>query len=132
MPVYSYICDKCKHKFELFFTYSKYEESPQCNECSQNKHTRRLYVEDAMTINTSVKKSDSELGTIGDLANRNRDRLSDDEKLALYHKHNSYKDSEPNTELPKGMSRIQRGVKTKWTDQPLKKKRKIHEKKRNS
>jgi len=132
MPVYSYICNKCNHRFELFFTYSKYEECPQCISCEQKKCTSRLYIEDALTINASVKKSDSELRTIGDLANRNRDKLSDDEKLALYHKHNQYKQSDSTTELPTGMSRIKKGVKTKWTDQPTKNRRKINEKKRNS
>lgn len=130
MPVYSYACNKCKLKFELFFSYSKYEEQPECSGCKSN-NTYRLYVEDAMTINTSVKKSDSELKTLGDLANRNRDKLSDDQKLALQHRHNSYKDS-PSMDLPTGMSRIKRGKKTQWTDKPIKTRRKINEKKRNS
>jgi len=68
-----------------------------------------------MSQNTSIKKTDSELSTIGDLANRNRDRLSDDEKIALHKKHNSYKDAVSNKELPKGMSRMKKpSQKTKW------------------
>jgi len=132
MPVYSYACDKCKLKFELFFSYAKYEEQPQCLGCGSDKHTIRLYVEDALTINTSVKKSDSELKTLGDLANRNRDKLSDDEKLSLQNKHNDYKESAPTMNLPKGMSRISKSKKTQWTEKPLKTRRKINEKKRNS
>lgn len=131
MPVYSYACNKCKLKFELFFSYAKYEEHPECSGCQSND-TSRLYVEDAMTINTSVKKSDSELKTLGDLANRNRDKLSDDQKLALQHKHNEYKDSSPSMNLPSGMSRISKGKKTQWTEKPIKTRRKINEKKRNS
>jgi hypothetical protein len=71
-------------------------------------------MQDVATQSTSVRKSDSELKTIGDLANRNRDRLSDDEKITLHKKHNSYKDQESHKELPKGMSRIKKTNKVKW------------------
>jgi hypothetical protein len=68
------------------------------------------------TLSTSIKKSDSELKTIGDLANRNRDRLSEDEKQHLYDKHNSYKDTELEKSLPKGMNKISKPKKKiKWT-----------------
>jgi putative FmdB family regulatory protein len=133
MPIYSYACNKCNDKFELFFSYAKYDSQPQCPKCMSSIHTSRLYVEDALTISASVKKADSELKTIGDLANRNRDRLSDDEKVALHNKHNSYKEQEQQKELPKGMSRIPKSKKTQWTDAPRTKvKRKVNEKKRNS
>jgi hypothetical protein len=70
---------------------------------------------DMLTINGSVKKSDSELKTIGDLANRNRDRMTDDHRTVLDHKHNAYKDNDAIKELPKGMSRIKKPkYKTKW------------------
>lgn len=65
----------------------------------------------------SVKKADSELKTIGDLANRNRDRMSEDERVTLYKKHNDYKDQESQKELPKGMSRIKKSKsKIKWRE----------------
>ena len=73
-----------------------------------------MYCKDVATQIASVKKSDSELKTIGDLANRNRDRLSNDEKTNLYDKHNSYKDTEPEKPLPKGMTRMKKGTKTIW------------------
>jgi hypothetical protein len=73
-------------------------------------------MEDIKTLNTSIKKSDSELKTLGDLANRNRDRLSQDHKIVLEQKHNDYKEEPSQKELPRGMSRIQKPkVKTKWT-----------------
>ncbi len=114
MPVYSYTCTKCNHNFELFFTFSNYTETPNCASC-QSKKTQRDYSIDLSTINGSVKKSDSELKTIGDLANRNRDRLSDDEKQHLYHKHNDYKDSNDQKPLPKGMKRMKKTKGIKWT-----------------
>lgn len=114
MPTYSYFCEKCKIKFELFFYIKDYIDQPNCPECDSNE-TQRNYVDDVLTQNASVKKSDSELKTLGDLANRNRDKLSEDEKISLYKKHNDYKDNKPDKPLPKGMSRIKKQPKTKWT-----------------
>lgn len=114
MPTYSFSCDKCKNDFELFFYIKDYIEHPKCPECESVKTFRR-YVDDVLTQNASVKKSDSELKTVGDLANRNRDRLSNDQKEDLYKKHNSYKENQSDKPLPKGMSRIKRQPKTKWT-----------------
>lgn len=113
MPTYSYFCPDCNTDFELFFHIKDYIEKPQCINCGKTD-TNRLYCKDVGTQVASVKKSDSELKTIGDLANRNRDRLSNDEKSALYHKHNSYKENQPDTPLPAGMSRMKKGVKTIW------------------
>lgn len=112
MPTYSYICDHCNTEFELFFYIKDYIEHPKCVSCK--KHSHRLYTKDVMTQNASVKKSDSELKTIGDLANRNRDRLSEDQKAELYKKHNSYKEEVSDKPLPKGMSRMKKGKKTIW------------------
>lgn len=114
MPTYSYSCNKCKKDFELFFYIRDYIEQPQCIFCKSDQ-TARSYIKDVITQNTAVRKSDSELSTIGDIANRNRDRMSDDEKIALYNKHNSYKEEAPKNELPKGMKRLKKQPKIKWT-----------------
>lgn len=114
MPTYSYQCEKCKNNFELFFSIKNYQQTPKCILCGSKK-TNRQHAIDAATINTSVKKADSELKTIGDLANRNRDKMSQDEKEALFKKHNDYKLQESTKELPKGMSRIKKpSQKIKW------------------
>lgn len=113
MPTYSYYCENCESEFELFFYIKDYVEKPKCA-CCKSKKTIRQYTKDIITQNTSVKKSDSELKTIGDLANRNRDRMSDDQKADLYQKHNSYKETAEEKPLPKGMSRMKKGQKTIW------------------
>lgn len=113
MPTYTYYCEKCKKDFELFFYIKDYIENPKCNLC--NHKTERLYSRDIATQSASVKKSDSELKTLGDLANRNRDKLSDDQKHELHTKHNAYKDNKPENPLPKGMTRIPKSKKIKWT-----------------
>lgn len=107
------MCEKCSSHFELFFFIKDYIPSPSCPSCQSNK-TYRRYAEDVLTQSASVKKADSELKTLGDLANRNRDKLSEDEKLFLEKKHNSYKEQKEDKPLPKGMSRIKKQPKIKW------------------
>jgi putative FmdB family regulatory protein len=113
MPHYTYICLTCSKKFEQFFYIKDYIEKPKCPLCSSKK-TERSYIDDLSCVTGSIVKHDSELKNIGDLANRNRDRMSGDQKNELYHKHNQYKESS-NKALPKGMSRISKKPKTKWT-----------------
>lgn len=124
MPTYSYCCDKCSNNFEIFFYIKDYQEQPECPRCHSAKTSRR-YAEDVLTQNASVKKSDSELKTIGDLAMRNSEKMSEDQKEYLYRKHNSYKeDPSEQKELPKGMSRIKKPPKPIWTTENTKQKRK--------
>ena len=115
MPTYSYNCEKCFTGFELFFYIKDYTDKPECIHCGSH-NTHREYVKDVSTQSSSVKKSDTELKTLGDLANRNRDKMTEDEKIHLYNKHNSYKEEQPKTELPKGMKRLKKQPKIKWTD----------------
>jgi putative FmdB family regulatory protein len=114
MPNYSYQCNKCTKIFELFFYIKDYTENPKCIYCN-SKQTDRCYIMDVATQSTSVRKSDSELKTIGDLANRNRDKMSEDHKNELYHKHNEYKEAGQETPLPQGMKRLKKQKKVKWT-----------------
>lgn len=115
MPTYTYYCETCKCKFELFAHFSNYSEHPICTRCS-SEHTCRSYQDDVSNVACSIRKHSSELKTVGDLANRNRDSLRDDQKLELYHKHNAYKENSESKPLPKGMSRIKKPKnKTKWT-----------------
>jgi len=114
MPTYSYHCTKCSNNFELFFYIKDYVAEPKCAVC-KSKKTYRLYTQDVLSQSCSVKKSDSELKTIGDLALRNTERMSMDEKSHLYQKHNSYKETQEETKpLPKGMSRVKKPAKTIW------------------
>jgi len=123
MPTYSYSCEKCDHCFELFFYMKDYIASPNCDKCGSSR-THRRYADDVLTQSASVKKSDSELKTIGDLALRNSEKMSDDHKHHLYHKHNSYKLEEGQKELPKGMERMKKPLRPKWPGSTIKKKRK--------
>lgn len=123
MPNYSYFCSECNLDFELFFHIKEYTENPACIKCDSNK-THRLYCKDVATQIASVKKSDSELKTLGDLALRNSDRMSDDQKTDLYIKHNSYKENkEESKPLPSGMTRMKKQPKIQWPGGSKKQKR---------
>lgn len=85
-----------------------------CVQC-KSSDTYRSYSDDLSNAICSVRKHSSELKTVGDLANRNRDNMSDDQKIELYSKHNSYKDNSDSKPLPKGMKRIKKSkTKNKW------------------
>jgi len=113
MPTYSYICNNCTCNFELFSYIKNYIEHPKCVQCHSD-NTNRAYTKDVMTQSASIKKSDSELKTIGDLAKRNSDKMSEDQKISLHQKHNSYREDGPQKELPRGMSRIKKQPKPIW------------------
>lgn len=112
MPEYTYHCEHCNIKFSLVSSIAKYKDTTKCEICGKVSH--RSYEDDLITLNATVKKADSELKTIGDLALRNTERMSEDQKQHLYQKHNAYKDVPSQKELPKGMSRIKKPPKPKW------------------
>lgn len=112
MPSYTFLCIECKKKFEIFLTFAQYSDKQQCPLCNR-ENTHRSYVDDLASISGSVVKSDTEL-KLGDLANRNRDRLSQDEKDHIYHKNNAYKDQDLVKSLPKGMTRLKKQPKIEW------------------
>jgi putative FmdB family regulatory protein len=115
MPCYTYLCNSCSKKFEIVCSIANYKEKTSCEFC-KSKNTERCYIEDLLTLNTSVRLADSELKTIGHLANRNNEKFSDDQKIALYKKHNEYKEQTSQKELPSGMTRMKKTKgKTKWT-----------------
>lgn len=113
MPTYTFSCEKCEQIFEIYCSYSEYTDKQKCPAC-KSKKTSRLYSFDLGTLSASIKKADSELKTLGDLAMRNTERMTDDQKTELYMKHNQYKENKPDTPLPQGMSRIPKQPKIKW------------------
>jgi putative FmdB family regulatory protein len=113
MPIYTFICEKCQNKFDISCSIREYSEKQKCTAC-KSKKVYRSYKDDISSVFGSVKKHDSELKTVGDLAARNSDKFSDDHKEFLKQKHTAYKD-QTDKPLPNGMSRISKGNKTKWT-----------------
>lgn len=115
MPSYTFVCSKCSKQFEIVCSIRSYTDQQSCPVCNSKKHVSRCYTEDVATLNSSIKKSDNELKTVGDLANRNRDRMSESQKAELYEKHNEYKEQTSEKKLPKGCQRFSKQPKTRWT-----------------
>jgi putative FmdB family regulatory protein len=113
MPTYTYQCSKCENVFELFSSIAEYRDTVKCTECKRKAH--RMYVQDLLTLNGSVRKGDDELKTIGDLAMRNTERMSADQKAELHAKNNAYKETPSTNPLPKGMTRMKKTKGVKWT-----------------
>lgn len=87
MPTYNFFCPKHK-SFELFRSFADYREEEPCPKCQ--KTCKRDYA-DLETISGSVITSDTDSRmTIGRLADRNKERLSNDEKMAIQYKNNEY------------------------------------------
>lgn len=113
MPTYTYKCSKCNEAFEIFSTIANYKDTAKCPTCKTK--SERMYREDLSTLNGSVKKTDSELKTLGDLAMRNTERFSDDYKAHLHAKHTAYLEKPSEKPLPKGMTRVKKTKGVKWT-----------------
>lgn len=77
-----------------------YSPKQKCPSCKSSKYVCRDYQSDNVTGRVAIR-------TLGALADKNSDKLSDDEKQALYRKHNEYR-FQPKPELPEGMKRINR------------------------
>lgn len=114
MPEYSFICEDCDNRFSLYMSYTKYEQGGFCCDICNSVDIYRDYNTDLSDMVGSVKKSDSELKTLGDLADRNRDKMSNDHKEHLSRKHNEYKLDKPNDTLPKGWNRLKKPPKPQW------------------
>lgn len=117
MPEYSFVCNRCHENMYIICPIKDYDTVSlklKCSLCG-SKNIIRDYKTDIENLNTSIRKSDSELKTIGDLAKRNSEKFSEDKKKHLHEKHNSYKENKIATQdLPSGMTRIKKQQKTKW------------------
>lgn len=114
MPTYTYKCPSCNKVFEILSSIKDYQDTISCVECSCKKASRCL-VQDVETLNGSVKLGDNELKTLGHLAQRNTERMSEDHKQSIWEKNNAYKETPSDKPLPKGMSRLKKQPKVKWT-----------------
>jgi DNA-directed RNA polymerase subunit RPC12/RpoP len=121
MPEYTYFCSHCKINFSIVSSIKKYKDKIQCNVCGTI--CDRSYNIDLPTIHGGVKLGVSEIKTLGHLAQRNTETMSQDQKDELYRKHNSYKENAPEKPLPKGMTRLKKQPKIQWTAEQTKKER---------
>ena len=113
MPTYTYKCPSCNKVFEILSSIKDYKDTVSCCGCDCKKASRCL-TQDVQTLNGSVKLGDNELKTLGHLAQRNTERMSEDQKQAIWEKNNAYKETPSEKPLPKGMSKLKKQSKVKW------------------
>ena len=119
MPTYIFKCNDCRTKYEIYSSIAKYDTcNKDCPKCDSSD-AHRVYEDE--NVCGSVKKGDSEI-TVGQLADRHRDRMSEDQKEFLYQKNNSYKDKALIRESYKDeyKGRVSRKSKQKKTDDKVK------------
>lgn len=81
MPSYDFECSKCNHTFDRFMSFNEYEIPTTCPECGETSCVHRVY----SAPDLSVPK------TVGSLADKNRDSMSEDHRQHLKEKHNAYR-----------------------------------------
>jgi putative FmdB family regulatory protein len=131
MPTYSFKCFEedggCGHSFEIVMGIKDYEDKQKCPICKKIKCVHRDYESDP--INAQVILGDSEIKTVGHLAGRNRDKMSDEEKDLLKKKNTTHLEQrrlETNKNLPPGMKRL--GLPEMTTEQKRERSKQLREK----
>lgn len=89
MPTYDFSCEDCKHTFEEVMSMSAYCIPTKCPKCDKNT-VIRIYTDPI----SNIIRGDHQI-TLGELAERNNERFSDDKKIALHKKHNEYRENPP-------------------------------------
>jgi putative FmdB family regulatory protein len=74
MPIYDYYCKECNHHFEVF----KKMDEPNPSQCPSCSLVGKI-IRDYSTITTSIDSNEPK--TIGELADRNTERMVEEGKL---------------------------------------------------
>lgn len=99
--IYSFYCfadeGGCNYPFTIISTMDKISNlKPKCPNCGKTRSVFRDFAADTIHGNAGTK-------TLGMLAEKNANRMSEDEKKALHDKHHEYMKRDPNKKPPKGM-----------------------------
>jgi hypothetical protein len=111
MPTYTYNCPEetggCGHQYEVFILMSEYNPQlpPVCPGCKTRTHVRRNFKVDISSTSSHIQTQ-----TLGSLAEKNTNSMSEDARLAQWRKDNAYKfddpPNEPKMKLPRGAKRL--------------------------
>lgn len=121
MPTYSFLCEDCTNAFEINCFISDYDgvvKGMECPSCS-SKNVYRDYSTDKVSGQIKVQ-------TLGMMAQKNSERMTDEQKAALNFEHKKYLYEEGN-ELPAGMKRARKPINDKYLPVPNSPKRKKRE-----
>lgn len=105
MPEYEYRCTKCGEHFEIICSMEDYELIDECPYCCTDSAVRVFSTQPGF-----VKLAESEIKTLGHLAKRHSETMSDDKKASLKRKNTAYMREGPDKPLPPGMRRIKKDV----------------------
>lgn len=90
MPFYVYICNNCSFQYEEYLSMEEVRYySSKCPECRSKRVRRDFQAEGVGGIDLTPK-------TVGGLADRNADKMSDDQKAAIQKESFSYLENRPN------------------------------------
>lgn len=93
----------CGHLFEQVMSVSEYTDKQTCPQCKKRKCVHRSYVHDR--VDGQVRLADSEVKTLGHLAERNTSKRSEEELARINYENNKYKfNKSENT--PPGMKSV--------------------------
>ncbi len=106
MPIYTFTCDKCKKNFEQVTSIAQYNGRAIHSECGEESQKRDFQAEKMAGF---MKER-----TLGAVADKNTAKMSEDEKDALFMKHNEYRKGE--AKLPPHMRKIKREIKRPKTE----------------
>jgi putative FmdB family regulatory protein len=100
--MYTFTCQKCGD-FEIVGSPSTYKSAAKCPTCKKRTNVRNFQADATNTAFVGLVPQ-----TVGGLSDRNADKMSKDQKIDLWYKHNSYKYDEPNKPPPPGATRVKR------------------------
>lgn len=128
MPTYTYTCLEgqkgCGYTFEIYIPIAKYDPNvfPECPNCNKKNAVKRNFQKDISTTSSHIKTQ-----TLGSLAEKNTNSMSEEARLAQWRKDNAYKfenpPGEPEMKLPKGAKHLRKPDDLKPTSR---KKRKLN------
>jgi len=123
MPEYSYICEKCDHRWSIFCHRSEYKDKIKCTSCNKKKSVYRNFEEDE--VYGAYNYSLSEAKTIGHYADKQSKKLGKNRVEDMIREQKTKKVDTLSGKLGDGMKKMDRpNSSPKWTKESTKKRRK--------
>ena len=106
MPEYSYICEKCDHRWSIFCHRSEYKDKIKCESCKNKKSVYRNFEEDE--VYGAYSYSLSEAKTIGHYADKQSKKLGKNKVEDMVREQKTKKVDTLSGKLGDGMKKMDR------------------------